>query len=206
MPERGRSGGSSLGAALEAEAGAGATAALCLLALAGSTWLAQPAPAGTTGVAGTLTATVAEVLRWGLVVGLALRGLGGLVQAGLTHPCGRFPGEGYSALGAGTIWVAGAALTAGSRTPEAALWAAFLLAVLALGMCGISAPLLWWMTDHHRERLAARLAAAREPVLPRAGPTSVGGCRAGTQRGAPRITRTGQQPIPESPAPRARRS
>jgi len=117
MPERGRPAGGSLGAVLEAEAGAGATAALCLVALAGSTWLAQQEPAGTTGVAGTLTAAVAEVLRWGLVIGLGLRGLGGLVQGGLTRPCGRFPQEAYGAFSAGVIWLASAALASSSCRP-----------------------------------------------------------------------------------------
>jgi len=58
MDEGDRPAGGHLGAALEAEARAGATTALCLVALAGSTWLAQQAPAGTPGVAGTLTAAV----------------------------------------------------------------------------------------------------------------------------------------------------
>ena len=38
-----------------------------------------------------------------MMIGLGLRGLGGLVQGGLTHPCGRFPRETYGALGAGAI-------------------------------------------------------------------------------------------------------
>jgi hypothetical protein len=122
---------------------------------------------------------VSEALRWGLV-GLGLRGLGRLVQGGLPHPCGRFPGEAYGSLAAGMIWLAGAALAYASRTPEAALWSALLLAVLALGTCGISAPMLWWMAGHHREWMAERLttvssAAARERTRQRRGPAADGG-------------------------------
>jgi len=165
------------GATLEAEASAGAITALCLLALAGSTWLAQQEPTGTIGAAGTLTAAVAEVLRWELVIGSGLRGLGGLVRGGLTRPCGRFSWEAYGAFGAGTIWLAGSALAYASRTPEAALWAAFLLAVLTLATFGLSVPVVRWLADHHRRRLAERLAtarraAARAPAPQRAGPTS----------------------------------
>jgi hypothetical protein len=97
-------------------------------------------PGGKAWAGRTLTAGVIEALRWGLVVGLALPGLGGLAQAGLSHPCGRFPGETYGALAAGMIWLAGAALAYASRTPEAALWSAVLLAVLALGTCGLGVP------------------------------------------------------------------
>jgi hypothetical protein len=161
MRERGRPVGDSLGAVLEAEAFAGVTTALCLAALAGLTWVAQQDPAGMPGVARTLIADVIEVLRWGLVVGLGLRGLGGLVQAGLTPACGRFPGEAYGALGAGPIWLAGSVLASASRTPEAALWSTFVLAVLALGTCGLSVPVLWWMAGHHGDHLAARRLRAR---------------------------------------------
>ena len=109
-----------------------------------------------------------------LIPGLGLRGLGRLVQGGLARPCGRFPGGAYGALGAGAIWLAGSALASASRTPEAALWSTFVLAVLALGTCGLSGPVVWWMTVHHREWMAERLitarrAAARERTRQRQG-------------------------------------
>jgi len=40
-----------------------------------------------------MNAVLIEVVRWGMVVGLGPRGLGGLVHRGLTHACGRFPGR-----------------------------------------------------------------------------------------------------------------
>ena len=161
MHERGRPAGDSLGVVLEAQAFAGVTTAVCLAGLAGLAWMAQQDPAGMPGPARTLTADVIEALRWGLVVGLGLRGLGALVQGGLTHPCGRFSGEAYGALGAGVIWLAGSALAYASRTPESAMWSMFVLAVLAPGTCGLSVPVVWWMAGHHRERMAERLATAR---------------------------------------------
>jgi hypothetical protein len=42
-----------------------------------------------TTVAKTLTVALRERLRWGLVIGLGLRGLGGLVQGGLVDCHGR---------------------------------------------------------------------------------------------------------------------
>ena len=107
---------------LEAQAFAGVATILCLASLAGMAWLAQQDPAGTTKSARVLIAGLGEVLRWGLVVGLGLRGLGGLVQGGLTRPCVRVPWEAYGALGAGTIWLAGSALAFASRAPETAIW------------------------------------------------------------------------------------
>ena len=73
--------------------------------------VAQQDLVGMPGAARTLTADVIDVLRWGLVVGLGLRGLGGLVQGGLTHACGRFSWKAYGALGAGAIRLAGSALS-----------------------------------------------------------------------------------------------
>jgi uncharacterized membrane protein YedE/YeeE len=69
-----------LRAALEAEAFAGMTTVVCLASLAALAWVAQQDPAGTPGVARTLTAGLIEVLRWGLVVGLG--GLAGSCRAG----------------------------------------------------------------------------------------------------------------------------
>jgi hypothetical protein len=87
------------------------------------------------------------------------------VQGGLWHSCWRFPWETSGAFEAGAIWLAGAALAAVSRTPEAALWSALMLAVLALGVCGVSVLLVWWMAGHHRERVAERLATARAAAV-----------------------------------------
>ena len=149
-----------LRAVLGAEAFASVTTVVCLAALAGLAGVAQQDPAGTPGVARTLTADMIDVLRWGLVVGLGLRGLGGLVQGGLTPACGRFPWAAYGALGAGAIRLAGAALASVSRTPETAGWSTFMLVGLALSTCGVSVPVLRWMAGHHHERVAQRLTAA----------------------------------------------
>ena len=149
-----------LRAALGAEAFASVTTVVCLASLAGMEWVAQQNPSGTPGVAGTLTAGPSELLRWGLVVGLGLRGLAGLVQGGLTHACGRFPWEAYGTLGTGAIRLAGSALAAVSRTPEVAVWSTCVLAGLALGTCGVSVPVLRWMAGHHHERMAQQLAGA----------------------------------------------
>jgi hypothetical protein len=112
------------------------------------------------GAARTLPAGLSEFLRWGLVVGVGLRGLGGLVQGGLTHACGRFPWAAYGALSAGAIWRAGSALASVSRTPEAAMSSTCVLPGLALGTWGVSVPVLRWMAGHHHERVAQRLATA----------------------------------------------
>jgi hypothetical protein len=56
-----------------------------------------------TTVAKTLTVALRERLRWGLVIGLGLRGLGGLVQGGLGRSCCRFPWEVYGTSGPGAI-------------------------------------------------------------------------------------------------------
>ena len=149
-----------LRAALGAEAFASVTTVVCLASLAGMEWVAQQNPSGTPGVAGTLTAGPSELLRWGLVVGLGLRGLGGLVRGGLTPACGRFPWAAYGALGAGAIRLAGAALASVSRTPETAGWSTFMLVGLALSTCGVSVPVLRWMAGHHHERMAQQLAGA----------------------------------------------
>lgn len=130
--------------------------------------MAQQDLTGIPGAARTLTAGLSELLRWGLVVGLGLWGLGGLVQGGLTHACGRFPWEAYGTLGAGAIWLAGFALPSVSRTPETAVWSTFVLGVLALGTCGVSVPVLRWMAGHHHERVAERLATASTAAAERA--------------------------------------
>jgi hypothetical protein len=75
------------------------------------------------------------------------------------------------------IWLAGAALAYASHTPAAALRSALVLAMLALGTCGVSLPVVWWMAGHHREHVAERLAtirraAAREQAHQRGGPAS----------------------------------
>ena len=67
----------------------------------------------------------------------------------------------YGALGAGAIWLAGSALACTSRTPEEAVWSTFALAAVALGTCGVSVAVLWFMAGYHREHMAERLATAR---------------------------------------------
>jgi hypothetical protein len=161
MRESDRLAAARLGPVLEAEAFAGATTILCLAVLAGLAWAAQQDPTEPSGTARTLLAGLSEVLRWCVVVSLGLRGLGGLVHGVLLHGCGRFPWEMYGALGAGAIWLAGAALASASRTPEQAVWSAFVLAVLALGSCGLTVPVLWWLAGQHGDRMTERLMTAR---------------------------------------------